>query len=155
MTFVVTMDDIMVNELQAVVDELGGEAVLGGTVRSAHDMMDAIRRGFHRDALRSVAAAAGISVKDLAACVDLSYRTIQRLKPDQRLGVSESDRLYRLMRIAVLANDYIGDHEKASRWLQRPNKALGGDKPIELLDTELGARMVEDILGRIAYGGVS
>jgi putative toxin-antitoxin system antitoxin component (TIGR02293 family) len=145
----------MVNELQVVVDELGGEAVLGGTVKSAHDMMDAIRRGFHRNALESVAAAAGITVKDLAASVDLSYRTIQRLKPDQRLGVSESDRLYRLMRIAVLAHEYIGDHEKATRWLQRPNKALGGDRPLALLDTELGARLVESVLGRIAYGGVS
>jgi len=46
----------------------------------------------------------------------------------------------------------IGDQEKAIAWLGTPNRALGGERPLELLDTDLGTRMVEDILGRIAYG---
>ena len=45
-----------------------------------------------------------------------------------------------------------GDQEKAIVWLGTPNRALGGDRPLDLLDTDMGARMVEDILGRIAYG---
>jgi putative toxin-antitoxin system antitoxin component (TIGR02293 family) len=55
----------------------------------------------------------------------------------------------------ALADEFLGDHEKAIRWLKRPNRALGGALPVEALDTELGARQVENILGRIAYGGVS
>lgn len=38
------------------------------------------------------------------------------------------------------------------RWLAMPNKALGGKKPLDLLDTELGAKQVEQILGRIESG---
>lgn len=72
-----------------------------------------------------------------------------------RLARFESDRLYRLARIVVLAKHYLGDHETATRCLKRANRALGGKIPIEVIDTELGARAVENVLGRIAYGGVS
>jgi putative toxin-antitoxin system antitoxin component (TIGR02293 family) len=67
----------------------------------------------------------------------------------------ESDRIYRLARIVALAKYYIGDAESARRWLKRANRALAGATPLESMDTELGARTVEDVLGRIAYGGVS
>ena len=67
----------------------------------------------------------------------------------------ESDRLYRLARIVALAKHYLGNEEAAHRWLKRPNRALGGRTPLALIDTELGARAVENVLGRIAYGGVS
>jgi uncharacterized protein (DUF2384 family) len=40
-------------------------------------------------------------------------------------------------------------------WLQRPNRALNGELPIRLLDTDIGARQVEDILGKIEHGNVS
>jgi hypothetical protein len=53
----------------------------------------------------------------------------------------------------ALARHYIGDVELATLWLKRVNRALGGAIPLEPIDTELGA--VEDVLGRIAYGGVS
>jgi uncharacterized protein (DUF2384 family) len=33
-----------------------------------------------------------------------------------------------------------------------PNRALGGKKPFDQLDTELGVRSVEEVLQRIAYG---
>ena len=45
--------------------------------------------------------------------------------------------------------------DKASTWLRRPNRALNNERPLRLLDTDVGARQVEDILGRIAHGVVS
>ena len=82
-------------------------------------------------------------------------QSLQRRRQRGRLALYESDRLYRLARIVALAKHYIGDDEAAARWLKRPSRALGGRSPLELVDTELGARSVEDVLGRIAYGGVS
>jgi len=66
-----------------------------------------------------------------------------------------SDRRSRLARIVALAEHCLGDRETAARWLKRPNQALGGSVPLELIDTEPGAQAVENVLGRIAYGGVS
>jgi putative toxin-antitoxin system antitoxin component (TIGR02293 family) len=96
-----------------------------------------------------------LTLKELAAALDLSPRSLQRRRSRGRLARYESDRLYRLARIVALANEYLGDHVRALRWLKHPNRALGGIAPVTAIDTELGARQVENVLGRIAYGGIS
>ena len=68
------------------------------------------------------------------------------------LTPSESDRTVRVARVYAGAVEMIGDRDKATEWLNTPNRALGGERPLDQLDTDTGARMVEDILGRIAYG---
>lgn len=57
--------------------------------------------------------------------------------------------------IEELAVTSIGDRGRAIAWLRAPNEALGGQIPVDVLDTELGVRQVENLLGRIAYGGLS
>jgi len=145
----------MASELQAVVEELGGKQTLGRTLSTEYDMREAIRQGFPPAVVEELMRAAGLSLKELASALDLSPRSLQRRRRTGRLARYESDRLYRLARIVALANEFLGDHERAIRWLKRPNRALGGIAPIAALDTELGARQVENILGRIAYGGLS
>ncbi len=145
----------MVNELQAVVAELGGEIALGRAVRTTNDLQAAIREGFPQMVVGRVMHSSGLTLRELSATLDLSPRSLQRRRHSGRLARYESDRIYRLARIVALAKQYIGDEDAATRWLKRPNRALGGQVPLELIDTELGARAVENALGRIAYGGVS
>jgi putative toxin-antitoxin system antitoxin component (TIGR02293 family) len=145
----------MVKELQAVVEELGGEQTLGRTLSSDSDMREAIREGFPPAVVEELMRASGLTLRELASALDLSARSLQRRRRGGRLARYESDRLYRLARIVAIANEHLGDHERAMRWLKRPNRALGGLAPVAAIDTELGARQVENILGRIAYGGIS
>lgn len=149
------ISDTMVNELQAVFRGLGGKQILGRSLSSEEDMRRAIRDGFPPRVIDKVMRASGLTLKELASALDLSPRSLQRRRRTGRLAQYESDRLYRLARIIALADEFLGEHEKAVRWLKRPNRALGGIPPVEALDTELGARQVENILGRIAYGGIS
>ena len=153
--FVATIYDIMVNELRAVVEELGGEQTLGRTLSSDRDMREAIRQGFPPAVVKELMRASGLTLKELSSALDLSPRSLQRRRRSGRLARYESDRLYRLARLVAIANEYLGDHERAMRWLKRPNRALGGLAPVAAIDTELGARQVESVLGRIAYGGIS
>jgi len=145
----------MVNELQAVVNELGGRPVLKRSFRTETDLRAAIREGFPQAVVREVMDGAGLTLKELAASLDLSARSLQRRRREGRLARYESDRLYRLARLVALAKYYLGNETAATRWLKRPNRALGGQTPLALIDTEPGARAVENVLGRIAYGGVS
>lgn len=149
------ISDRMVNELRAVVRELGGEHALGRTLSSDRDLRDAIREGFPPAVVEELMRTSGLTLKELAAALDLSPRSLQRRRRSGRLARYESDRLYRLARIVALANEYLGDHKRALRWLKHPNRALGGIAPVTAMDTELGARQVENVLGRIAYGGIS
>lgn len=145
----------MVNELRAVVAELGGRRALGRSLSNDREMREAIRDGFPPVVVERVMQASGLTLKELAAALDLSARSLQRRRRSGKLARYESDRLYRLARLVAIASDYLGDQERARRWLKRPNRALGGLAPVAAIDTEAGARQVENILGRIAYGGIS
>ena len=68
------------------------------------------------------------------------------------MTAAESDRAVRLARVDTHAVEMLGEASTAAGWLNTPNRALGGEKPLDLLDTDVGARMVENVLGRIAYG---
>lgn len=145
----------MARGLRSVVDELGGEAVLGRRLQRESDLQAAIREGFPQQVIVELMEAAGLSIKELAAALDLSPRSLQRRRREGRLARYESDRIYRLARLVALAKSSLGSRETAARWLRRPNRALGGQAPLAVIDTEIGARAVENVLGRIAYGGVS
>jgi len=144
----------MLNELRAVVEELGLGIIFGDSFRTTFDLQKAIRVGFPHSTVEAVMGSASLTLKEIAASLDLSPRSLQRRRKG-RLARYESDRLYRLARIVALAKYYLGDEETAIRWLKQPNRALGGVPPLQAIDTEPGARSVENVLGRIAYGGVS
>lgn len=127
---------------------------MGRLLRSDSDLREAIREGFPHAVLQEVMRASGLTLQELAAALDLSSRSLQRRRRG-RLARFESDRLYRMARLLALARESLGEGERAIRWLKRTNRALGGLAPIAAIDTELGARQVENLLGRIAYGGVS
>ena len=145
----------MVNELGAVLKELGGRHALGRALTTDSDLREAIREGFPPAVVEELMDASGLTLKELADSLDLSARSLQRRRRSGRLARFESDRLYRLARIVALALQNLGSRERATRWLKRGNRALGGLAPIAAIDTELGARQVESVLGRIAYGGIS
>ncbi len=134
--------------------QLGGTRVLGRTLASDRDLREAIREGFPHAVLEELMRGSGLTLKELAAALDLSVRSLQRRRRG-RLARFESDRLYRMARVLALASESLGNEARASRWLKRANRALGGVAPIAAIDTELGARQVENLLGRIAYGGIS
>lgn len=73
-------------------------------------------------------------------------RTLGSLTPDQ------SDRLLRLLRIIEETEITFGDRTKAHTWLRRPTPLLDGEAPLDRLDTDIGTRQVEAMLGRIAHG---
>ncbi len=145
----------MVNELRAVVKELGGQHALGRNLSTDRDLRDAIREGFPPAVVEELMRSSGLTLKELAESLDLSPRSLQRRRHGGRLARFESDRLYRLARIVALAHQSLGNQTLVMRWLRKSNRALGGIAPIAAIDTELGARQVENVLGRIAYGGIS
>jgi putative toxin-antitoxin system antitoxin component (TIGR02293 family) len=145
----------MVNELNAVVKELGGRQTLGRNLTTMGELKEAIREGFPPAVVEQLMSSSGLTLKELADALDLSPRSLQRRRRSGRLARFESDRLFRLARIVAFAHQALGGAELAARWLKRPNRALAGSTPVSVIDTELGARQVENVLGRIAYGGIS
>ena len=135
----------------------GGQDIVGlfGDRRGANgapDIKRAIRAGLPYTALESLASLLELTQRDISAVLGAAPRTLARRKRQRRLSPIESDRLYRLARILQSAAATLGNVNKARAWLGRPNRALGGMTPLSVLDTEIGARQVEDVLTRINYG---
>lgn len=136
----------------AIAAALGGRKVLG-TVLTPDDLAQAVRKGLPASSLTALAAKLELGNGALSRKLGIPVRTLtRRLSRRARLTSAESDRLVRFARVYAAANDMIGDTQKALDWLRTANRALSGARPIDLLDTDVGTRMVEDVLGRIAYG---
>ena len=130
---------------------LGGEAMTG-PLKSEHDIVQLVRRGVPTQAVDHFLAMAGLSLNALDPQV-LNLRTFRRRqKNDQPLEQDESDRLLRIVGIVAAADETFGDVEKAQVWLNRESRALHGETPLAMADTDRGARAVEALLGRIAHG---
>jgi putative toxin-antitoxin system antitoxin component (TIGR02293 family) len=81
--------------------------------------------------------------------------TRHRKERKEPLTVEESDRLVRLARVQALAEDVFGDVVKANRWLRERLGILSGRAPLELAQTDAGARVVEQILAKIDWGAAA
>jgi putative toxin-antitoxin system antitoxin component (TIGR02293 family) len=139
-----------------VIDVLGGARVFRGrTVPTAIELRERIKRGLPYRSLESVRGRLRLSLPEAATVLHMPPRTLARRRQSRKLDANESDRLYRVARVAAQAYAVFGEEDKAAIWLGRPNRALNGDTPIHILDTDVGARQVEDILGRIEHGVVS
>jgi putative toxin-antitoxin system antitoxin component (TIGR02293 family) len=76
----------------------------------------------------------------------------RRLANRECLKVSEGDAIARFVRVTKEANRVFGDATFARKWLNLPNPVLRGRVPIELAETDVGAREVEGALLSFAYG---
>lgn len=150
------MAGIELEQVAAVAIVLGGKKALGATISDTSEMREAVKRGLPFKSLQALAVTLSLeSEQEVAAVAGIAPRTFARRKASQTLSPEESDRLYRVARVMARAVDVLGNTEKAERWLKKPNQALGGDVPLQALDTDIGARLVEALLGRIEHGVAS
>jgi len=139
--------------IEAIAEFLGGRRVLGRAIKKPDDLAQLVREGLPANSVTALAEKLTVSNASLSRQLGIPQRTMtRRLSQKSRLTPTESDRTVRLARIFATAVEMIGDQRKALDWLGTPNRALGGGRPLDQLDTDVGARGVEDLLGRIAYG---
>ncbi len=136
-----------------IANVLGGKKVLGRSVKSFAELAELIRKGLPAGSLLVLGEKLDLKNAALSHTLGIPQRTLtRRLSRHSRLTAAESDRTVRLARVYATAVEMIGNGDKAAQWLQTPNRALAGAIPINQLDTDLGTKEVEDVLGRIAYG---
>lgn len=136
----------------AVAELLAGGRALGSSVESDLDWVRAVQSGLPTNAVDAIATEIGFTMTEIEQLV-IPRRTLAHRRANrQPLTREESDRLARIARVGLWALETFGEREKTIAWLRRPNRALQGSRPIDLLDTDDGARLVEQVIGRLAYG---
>jgi putative toxin-antitoxin system antitoxin component (TIGR02293 family) len=112
-----------------------------------------VKTGLPYRALAQLHSRSQLSMEAIARVVRIPRRTLARRKRQGRLTGSESERLLRLATVFDKALAlFDGDVAGARTWLQSPIKALGNITPLATVETEIGARDVEDIIGRLEHG---
>lgn len=123
------------------------------TAASTEELIHQIERGLPFDALDSLATASGLSVPLIASIIGIPPRTLARRKAAARLAPDESERLLRVSTIFEKAVELFEGHvAPAVAWLTSKNAALGDQTPLTYSRTELGARDLEDLIGRLEHG---
>lgn len=140
--------------VEQVARKLGGSAVLGETVRSEAELARAVARRLPLATLGALTAA-GIGDREIERLVIPQRTRRHRAAKEQSLTIDESDRVVRILRVQTIAETTFADETKARAWLRRPLAALGGKAPLDLAETEVGARAVEGLLARIAWGAAA
>ena len=117
-----------------------------------HELIRRIQKGLPFSDLKVLQDSIDMPFEQLAAKLAISRSTLQRRKAAGRLSPTESDKVIRFSRLLRQATDLFGDAEKARAWLKHPQYGLGGAVPLDYAETEIGAREVENLLGRMKYG---
>lgn len=130
----------------------GLESLLSLPPVSALELRAAVRQGLPFTCFEALARSLQLSQGEITAVLGIPARTVARRRASGSLTPQESDRLYRIARAIEQASEVLGSLEKARLWLKTPNRALAGEIPLALLDTEIGSRQVDEVLQRINHG---
>jgi putative toxin-antitoxin system antitoxin component (TIGR02293 family) len=141
-----------IDVLERAMRIMGGVAAVGRAIDNEVDLLEAVRRGLPAAVLGALERA-GMTREEVE-------RLVVRSSPDGRQGYDrrreltpeESDRVVRCARVLACAEDVFGSAERARDWLRRPKPVLNGRAPMDVLDSEVGARVVEDLLQGVAHG---
>src|SRR6266496_3390279 len=124
---------------------------LSAKAKHPSDLIRQIQKGLRFSELETLQNSLEMPFEQLAAKLCISRSTLQRRKAAGRLSPDESDKVMRFSRLLEHATNVFGDIEKARAWLKFPQHGLGGAVPLDYAETEVGAREVDNLLGRIEY----
>jgi putative toxin-antitoxin system antitoxin component (TIGR02293 family) len=126
---------------------------LGLKTAKADELIREIDRGLPFRALQNFETASGVESAVIVSVMGIPDRTLARRKAAGRLSPEESERLLRISTIFDKTVDlFEGNVQSAVSWLTAPKKALGGESPLRYSRTEIGAREVENLIGRLEHG---
>ncbi len=121
-------------------------------IASVHAQIDRIQAGLSFRLVQNLQKALDVPMERLASVLGMSRATLHRRKIQGKIDKGESERLVRYQRLLQKAEDVFGDAKNAREWLSHKQTGLGNAVPLDFAKTEIGAREVESLLGRIEYG---
>jgi putative toxin-antitoxin system antitoxin component (TIGR02293 family) len=97
----------------------------------------------------------GLTFTEISEIV-ISPRTLKHRKSRrEQLSKEETDRVVRVARLVSMAEDVFGSKKKALAWLRAKDDRLENRAPLQMLSTESGGRLIENMLWQIDEGAFS
>ena len=120
-------------------------------IRSGEDLASLVEKRLPATAVKALVRG-GLSDAEVYQLIVPRRTLAHRIAKHQPLSKDESDKAVRVARITAMAEQVFGEPGRAWRWLRKPKWRFGGKTPVEMLATEAGARLVEEMIGQIEHG---
>ncbi|WP_262380270.1 MULTISPECIES: MbcA/ParS/Xre antitoxin family protein [Pseudomonas] len=115
-----------------------------------------IKNGFPAHLFQAMRRTFNLQEHALSVLLNTSMTTLERRVREHRaLDAAVSERMDRIATVSHLAERVFEDRDAVVQWMTRANKALAGNAPILLCETEIGARQVRRALRALDSGGVA
>ncbi|MEP0368006.1 MAG: antitoxin Xre/MbcA/ParS toxin-binding domain-containing protein [Cyclobacteriaceae bacterium] len=108
--------------------------------------------GLSKSEFLSIVSESGLNLTEFSALLPVSKRTIEKVKDKELLSPQVSDRVLQIATLYQFGSEVLGDTKSFKEWVQSPLLALGGESPLSYMDSETGLSLINETLGRIAYG---
>ena len=138
----------MDNKTKSVVD-----ITMGVPISRPNELASRIQKGLPFAALARLQKQYRLSRNEFINILVMSQSTARRREAEGKLSIYEGDKILRYARLLDLTLSLTdGNKENALQWLLTPNRALTGEAPLSFAETEIGAEMVSDLIGKIEHG---
>ena len=128
------------------------EAAIAEWQMTAVEKMYLVREGINKKDLEKLKNKAKLDYDKLATLLSTTRATLINKKGTENFSAALSERIVSIADLYSYGFEVFEDQAKFNEWVFRPNKALGGKKPFELLDNQFGREEVKNVIGRIDYG---
>lgn len=116
------------------------------------EKMSIVRNGVSKKDLEGLKEKTALDYDKLAKALSVTRATLINKKREEKFNASLSERIVGLADIYSYGYEVFEDGERFNQWMFRPNRALGGQAPYDLIDNQFGREEIRNIIGRIEYG---
>ena len=128
-------------------------AQLNTKLNDTFELLKLSRSGIRFNLFLEIVKSSPFSLKEWSKFLHLTERTIQRYKKESKtFEPIQSERIIEIAKLQLKGKEIFGSKENFEQWMNSKIVALGGIKPIELLDSSFGIDLLMDELGRIEHG---
>jgi putative toxin-antitoxin system antitoxin component (TIGR02293 family) len=120
-------------------------------IRSDRDLAALVEKRLPASAVKSLVRG-GLSDAEVYRLIVPRRTLAHRIAKHQPLSREESDKAVRVGRITAMAEQVFGESTCAWRWMRKRKRHFDGKTPLDMLATEAGARLVEEMIARIDDG---
>jgi putative toxin-antitoxin system antitoxin component (TIGR02293 family) len=117
-----------------------------------HTLIGISRDGIKASQLEKLRISTGLEVQQLARILQVTSRTLQNKKGNDKFSISVSEKALELSQLYLRGYDVFGSPERFKSWMLSNVLALNNDTPLSYLDTQFGFDLVLQVLGRIEHG---
>ena len=119
---------------------------------SSFEKMHIVHQGVSKKDLELLKTEADLDYTMLAKALSVTRATLINKKRSEKFGAGLSEKILGMADLYSYGFEVFEDKDRFNQWMSKPNKALNGKAPYDIIDNQFGREEVKNLIGRIDYG---